>query len=1809
MTTLKVNGARDPHPEATELGRGLPQGSVVLKDAVVTNVGRAGGTVLTLDDLQADDVVEIELQDGLRIWSRVQDVARDFAPRARRGLANDAIALPSMLTIGPASRGSGGWAIKALKVLGLDLAGEITDLVATHVEGRLQPGPGLYHCSEADVNELRPLQSPEGKGPTLVLLHGTASSTDGSFAGLWARTPGSPIRELFRQYEGRVLAYQHQTLTRSPIANALDLATTLAASVPPNSELHLVSHSRGGLIGELLARGMRQGAAPFTPDDLALFEEDGWIEDRQALEALSRVLTESRFRITRFVRVACPARGTTLADRRLDRYFTILVNLAALIPTLKANPVYDALTSLLAGVLKKRTDPRELPGLEAMMPTSPLVRMLNRPDVVSSADLHVLGGDIAGVGVFGRLKTLVSDFYYRDDHDLVVNTPAMLGGMERTAPVRYWIDSGDKVTHFHYFARTDTARRLVGALAGAADFRTLEVKPSSITAASYVKRGTLSRPVVVVLPGIMGSQLSVGDRPVWLSILALARGGLSLLRHDAGDVRATGLFSDGYADLCRHLEQTHEVERFPYDWRRTITESAEQLRGTLEDVVPWAERASQPVRLLAHSMGGLVVRAMLADPAGRELWDRACRAHAGSRFIMLGTPNAGSHAIAALLIGRDALVKKLALLDLRSDHSGLLATIAGFDGVLDLLPHGGALDFFDHAVWQRLLELDAPQERGLFGSEVASSKSAGFRWSIPSSQGLAKARRLADAIRASPLDPARTVYVAGVADATACDLVIDQEAPAGRRVKVLASSHGDGRVLWKSGIPPGIPTFYLDTVHGDLASDRRHFAALVELLNTGTSARLPTSPPVSRGPEETFELPEPEPAMVPDEAELVADALGGRRTNAEFRPSLPKVDIRVVNDNLTNARFPVLAGHYRNDVIVAAEEYLDRRLSGRLSELLRLELYAGPIGTAVVVLNEVRERDLSIHPGAVVAGLGLVGDLTPGSLTSTLAQALTLYGAECVGRARRHRQRLDGGSAHGGEISVPITALLVGSGEAGVTLSDSLLALLRAVRQANHRLGEATRSSGDGTESDKLTARIDQVDILELYQDRAIEALHELRSLSQSPEFEAFTVEPTLLSGPEGRRRARFNQAQAWWQRIRVRGDDQGALEFEAVTRSARAAARLLPTQRDLVDGFVRDAIRTTANDPSLGQTLFELLVPTDFKAYAPDRRRLALMLNARAAAIPWELMYDGFDRTVEPISVSGGMIRQLLLPDERQHVLRAPADTALVVGDPIVADERFSPLPGAAAEAGVVDELLRGSGFDVQLLIGKEARPKSVLAALHEKSWRILHLAAHGVFEFSPAAGKAAVTGLVLDDGVFFTAADAEQMRYVPDIVFINCCHLGQTRGDAAPRTAFPHLAANLATQFIRIGARAVVAAGWEVDDAAAKTFATTFYTEMLRGTIFGDAVIRARREVFLRHGETNTWGAYQCYGDVSFSLSTPEKSSVEVSFVSDTELAIALEAIAAKARQEGGDPTGLLRELEPYLSSEPAAWWTSAELCARAGQALEELGQFDRAIEYYTRVLTAEPATAPIHALERLANSRVRRAGQLMEMDPVRASGLLDQAENTLRHLLALGETAERWSLLGGVMKRRFMISEDRPATRREALREMSRAYGKAYELARPASRGDRTYPLSNQLAADIVLSWFKADDKPAMAKILDRLRDLQDQVSAAASSRTDTFNLLAAADHMLLDALARRALDGTSTTAILGRFADAVSRGVTPREQDSIRTQLRFLQAAVLAAWPKSRRSKASRQLKLLEEALPPEPETREQAQGSASTASRG
>jgi tetratricopeptide (TPR) repeat protein len=1750
MTQIRVHGYREPDAarQASALERGPVKGQIQVKHSVRVDFARAGREPATLDGIAPDDVVEMELDGGVKLWSSVDRMQADFGLAASRGAGDEqTIELGTQLALGGQSRGVGDWVLRGLKVLGVDVAGEITDFVADKIEGQLSPGPGLYRCSPTSANDLAKPRKLKGDGPTLVWLHGTGSSTQGGFAGLWA-DGGARMQEIARRYTGDMLALQHRTLTFSPIENARDLLKELVEFLPRGSELHLVSHSRGGLVGELIARGNRVGGGSFDATDLDLFK--GRKRDLEAIKELRSLLDAQRYTVTRFVRVACPTRGTTLADRRLDRYLSVILNVLEHIPGLGASPIFDTFASLLAAVVKKRTEPEDLPGLEAMMPGSPLVRMLNRPDVRTDSVLRILGGDVEGTGFWGRLKAFVTDLYYQEDHDLVVNTPAMFGGTERAATPKYWIDTGGRVNHFNYFSNADTAGRLAQALSdvAAADFHDVAGPLGTVTESDYRKRAATPQPVVFVLPGIMGSTLTVDGSRVWIDRIGLARGAMADIRATATKVKAEALVDASYRDFVRHLAASHEVVPFPYDWRRPIAESAAALRKAIEARLDALEGTDQPVRLLAHSMGGLVVRAMLATAEGLATWRRMC-AHPGARFVMLGTPNGGSHSIAAMLMGRDRLVQQLALLDLKNRHRDLLGIIAEFDGALQLLPHAGTLDLYDPAIWSRLHDNDAPADRGIFGSgPIDPSKSAGVNWTIPGRARLAAARASRDLLRETKWDATRMIYVAGLADQTPIDIVIDDQAPPGRRVTVMATRQGDGRVPWATGIPPELSgqTYYMEAAHGDLANTEESFPAIVDLLSNGTTAKLPRTAPATRGGgPEVFPLRLPTLEAFPDDQSLTAAALGGR-PGRKGRPPVERVKVRVVHDDLAFARYPVLVGHYRDDVVVGAEAYLDARLQGRLRELQKLDLYPGPYNTAVAVLNDVAGG----LPGALVAGLGQVGELTPGGLAATLTHALTLYAAEAVGLERRRRQQGQS-TSDGGTLPLGVTALLVGAGAGGVTLADSIQAILRAVQAANARQVSATDASAPG-------ARIAWVDLCELFEDRAIQATMELNSLARVSDFRAgFVFESVLASGKHGDRRATFDELPGWWQRVRIKRQKDGALKFESLTERARGEARLLPTQQRIVRELLERATRSTATNLELSGTLFELLVPRALKEQAPDRRDLVLVLDKTSAMLPWELMHDRWDAGARPISLDRGLIRQFVTRRFRPHVQRAAKDTALVVGDPpLDGAPLFKQLPGAAAEAKAVAEALRTGGFDTTDLVGPDAQWPTALAALYARPYRVLHIAAHGVYEFDPGDGRK-MTGVVLGNGVYFTPAEFDQLRVVPDFVFINCCHLaaGGEYGREID-VAFHGLASNVAQQFIEMGVRAVVAAGWAVDDQAAKEFARVLYSEMLNGEEFGRAVREARQGAFAVSSAVNTWGAYQCYGDPGFVLTRATGRRDEDPFVAERQFRYEVLRVANTVRGSTRPGPELLDRLGALVKTAHPDWLKSGATAAAVAQAYGELGRFDEACEYYKRVLTADPATASLKSVEQLANLLARMAGATPKPD----LKTIRDSIRLLEHLKGVGETSERLSLLAGT--RKTLARKTTGAARLKALEDMTDTYMRGYALALKAKAYNPWYPLVNGLAGKVAASWQPGAPKTAAIKQSAEMKALREYARVVPASATDIWELFLPADVQVLEAAIAGELGVKARDTIAAAYRTAATRAGTPREVASATGQIVFL-----------------------------------------------
>ncbi|MFX9189392.1 hypothetical protein ABTN59_22225, partial [Acinetobacter baumannii] len=66
-----------------------------------------------------------------------------------------------------------------------------------------------------------------------------------------------------------------------------------------------------------------------------------------------------------------------------------------------------------------------------------------------------------------------------------------------------------------------------------------------------------------------------------------------------------------------------------------------------------------------------------------------------------------------------------------------------------------------------------------------------------------------------------------------------------------------------------------------------------------------------------------------------------------------------------------------------------------------------------------------------------------------------------------------------------------------------------------------------------------------------------------------------------------------------------------------------------------------------------------------------------------------------------------------------------------------------------------------------------AVLNAACKKSWRIIHVAGHG--EPPTETDKGFETrGVVLSGGSFLGANEIQALRVQPELVFVNCCHLG---------------------------------------------------------------------------------------------------------------------------------------------------------------------------------------------------------------------------------------------------------------------------------------------------------------------------------------------------------------------------------------------------------------------------------------------------
>ncbi len=261
-------------------------------------------------------------------------------------------------------------------------------------------------------------------GKSLLLVHGTFSQAHTGF-GSFSR---HFVDELHEIYDGRVLAFDHPTLSDDPKQNT----AWFVEHLPEGMELDvdIICHSRGGLVSRVLAE--KQAELP---------------------------MGNRRVDIEKIIFVASPNAGTILADPAylgdlVDSYTNILNFTPSNLVTEVLQDVITVAKHITVGTLER------LEGLQAMRPDGPFLRWLNSPATNPSHYFAVAGNYEPAARAWRQyVADRLMDRIFQGANDLVVPTVGTYGANGSSHfPIATRLDFSefDEVHHTEYFGNKRT---------------------------------------------------------------------------------------------------------------------------------------------------------------------------------------------------------------------------------------------------------------------------------------------------------------------------------------------------------------------------------------------------------------------------------------------------------------------------------------------------------------------------------------------------------------------------------------------------------------------------------------------------------------------------------------------------------------------------------------------------------------------------------------------------------------------------------------------------------------------------------------------------------------------------------------------------------------------------------------------------------------------------------------------------------------------------------------------------------------------------------------------------------------------------------------------------------------------------------------------------------------------------------------------------------------------------------------------------------------------------------------------------------
>jgi hypothetical protein len=405
---------------------------------------RAAKVKIEMDLPEDQDAVVLLEQDGFFSWRLPSD--NESAPKTLPRVVRF-----TMDVIGRAQA-------YVLKFASRFVPGALMGFLERHSPAGLVLMKGLDVKKWQSLDNLTQVPLPQNRSARILLfVHGTFSSTVGSYGMLTATPEGKTfLKAAGRSYDA-IVGFDHRTLSRDPLENATDLQSRLKAqhlSFTPSVDI--VSYSRGALVARSLIEyllpssswPMDIGKVVFVAGTNAgtlLAEPVNW---RHLLDLYTNLAADTMQSIERLA-------GTTRAHQMRNDMVT------GIGPFLRCLVLFSPKDRLLPGLV---------PGLAALEPDGPFIKGINgiqpgqpspgTPWYVISSDFEAGLADGTGQpgeqpGLALKLADDLADRLMGTKNDLVVDTASMAsvdlpsgGGFIQDD---FSFGTNDVVHHLNYF--------------------------------------------------------------------------------------------------------------------------------------------------------------------------------------------------------------------------------------------------------------------------------------------------------------------------------------------------------------------------------------------------------------------------------------------------------------------------------------------------------------------------------------------------------------------------------------------------------------------------------------------------------------------------------------------------------------------------------------------------------------------------------------------------------------------------------------------------------------------------------------------------------------------------------------------------------------------------------------------------------------------------------------------------------------------------------------------------------------------------------------------------------------------------------------------------------------------------------------------------------------------------------------------------------------------------------------------------------------------------------------------------------------